>query len=129
MPSGLVIFSSLSKNSFLFSSKRYWTVPVEYMMSNIIIADAVKAGKTSSLVFYFGEISESNMSLLVKFLSQYQRIEKNKPLLIYYYDKSDTVLDVINSYKNKDDYKNILDFRKLAHYSFDSEPQTIANDE
>ena len=102
---------------------------VEYMMSNIIIADAVKAGKTSSLVFYFGEISESNMSLLVKFLSQYQRIEKNKPLLIYYYDKSDTVLDVINSYKNKDDYKNILDFRKLAHYSFDSEPQTIANDE
>lgn len=102
---------------------------VEYMMSNIIIADAVKAGKTSSLVFYFGEICESNMSLLVKFLSQYQRIEKNKPLLIYYYDKSDTVLDVINSYKNKVDYKNILDFRKLAHYTFNSEPQTIANDE
>lgn len=102
---------------------------VEYMVSNIIIADAVKDGKTSSLVFYFGEISESNMSLLMKFLSQYQRIEKNNPLLIYYYDKSDTVLDVINSYKNKDDYKNILDFRKLAHYSFDSEPQTIANDE
>lgn len=102
---------------------------VEYMMSNIIIADAVKDGKTSSLVFYFGEISESNMSLLMKFLSQYQRIDKNKSLLIYYYDKSDTVLDVLNSYKNKEDYKNILDFKKLAHYSFDSEPQTIANDE
>lgn len=102
---------------------------VEYMMSNITIADGVKDGKSSSLVFYFGVVTEASIALLMKFLSQYQRIDKNKPLLIYYYDKSDTVLDVINSFKGKDAYKDILDFKKLARYSFDSEPQTIANDE
>lgn len=102
---------------------------VEYMMSNIIIADGVKNGITSSLVFYFGSVTEASIALLMKFLSQYQRIDKNKPLLIYYYDKSDTVLDVINSFKAKDSYKDILDFKKLTHYSFDSEPQMIANDE
>lgn len=102
---------------------------VEYMMSNIILADGVKEGVTSSVVFYFGEVSESNISLLMCFLSNYQRIVANKPLLIYYYDKSDTVLDVINSFKSKDDYKDILEFKKLAHYTFDSEPQTIANEE
>lgn len=102
---------------------------VEYMMSNIIIADGVKNGITSSLVFYFGSVTEASIALLMKFLSQYQRIDKNKPLLIYYYDKSDTVLDVINSFKAKDSYKDILDFKKLTHYSYDSEPQMIANDE
>lgn len=102
---------------------------VEYMMSNIIIAKGEKDGKESSLVFYFGKISEANMSLLMSYLSKYQRIDKKKSLLIYYYDKSDSVLDVVNSFKSKDDYKEILDFKRLAHYSFDSEPQTIANNE
>lgn len=102
---------------------------VEYMMSNIIIARGEKEGKEFSLVFYFGEITEANMTLLTSFLSKYQRIDNKKPLLVYYYDKSDRVLDVVNSFKSKDDYKKILDFKKLAHYSFDSEPQTIANNE
>ena len=69
------------------------------------------------------------MTLLTSFLSKYQRIDNKKPLLVYYYDKSDRVLDVVNSFKSKDDYKKILDFKKLAHYSLDSEPQTIANNE
>lgn len=102
---------------------------VEYMMSNIIIARGEKEGKESSLVFYFGEITEANMTLLTSFLSKYQRIDNKKPLLVYFYDKSDRVLDVVNSFKSKDDYKKILDFKKLAHYSLDSEPQTIANNE
>lgn len=102
---------------------------VEYMMSNIIIANGEKENIESSLVFYFGDITEANMTLLMSFLSKYQRIDKMKTLQIYYYDKSDAVLDVINSFKSKDDYKDILDFKKLAHYTFDSEPQTIANDD
>lgn len=102
---------------------------VEYMMSNIIIANGEKENIESSLVFYFGDITEANMTLLMSFLSKYQRIDKKKTLQIYYYDKSDAVLDVINSFKSKDDYKDILDFKKLAHYTFDSEPQTIANDD
>ncbi len=102
---------------------------VEYMMSNIIIADGEKDGKQSSVVFYFGEITEASMAMLMDFLSKYQRIDRKKTLLVYYYDKSDDVLDVINSFKSKDDYKEILEFKKLTHYSFDSEPQTIANDE
>lgn len=102
---------------------------VEYMMSNIIIAKGDKGGKESSVVFYFGEITDANVTLLMSFLSKYQRIDKKKPLLVYYYDKSDAALDVINSFKSKEDYKDILDFKKLAHYSFDSEPHTIANNE
>lgn len=102
---------------------------VEYMMSNIIIVECEKDGNASSVVFYFGEMTEANMALLMSFLSKYQRIEQKKPLLVYYYDKSDSVLDVMNSYKSKKDYKEILEFKKLAHYSFDSEPQTIANNE
>lgn len=102
---------------------------VEYMMSNIIIVEGIKEGKESSVVFYFGEVTETNMMLLMAFLSKYQRIKANAPLLIYYYDKSTSVIDVINSFKSKDDYKDILDFKKLAHYSLDSEPQTIANNE
>lgn len=102
---------------------------VEYMMSNIIIADGEKDGKLSSVAFFFGEVTEANIALLMDFLSKYQRIDRNRPLLVYYYDKSDNVLDVINSFKNKDEYKAILEFKKLAHYSIDSEPQTIANDE
>lgn len=102
---------------------------VEYMMSNIIIARGDKGGKESSVVFYFGDITDANVTLLMSFLSKYQRIDKKKPLLVYYYDKSDAVLDVINSFKSKDEYKEILEFRKLAHYSYDSEPHTIANNE
>lgn len=102
---------------------------VEYMMSNIIIVDCEKDGNSSSVVFYFGRITEANMSILMSFLSRYQRIVAKKPLLIYYYDKSDVVLDVINSFKSKDGYRGILDFKKLAHFSVDSEPQIIANDE
>lgn len=119
-PSGII------GNEVLEKSK---VITVEYMMSNIIIAECIKGGKTSTVVFYLGEVSESCMKLLMEFLKTYQRIEAHQPLLIYYYDNSDDVLDVVNSYKGKDVYKDILDFRKLTHYAINSEPSTIANNE
>lgn len=119
-PSGIIENATKEKNHVL---------TIEYMMSNIIIAECTKNGITSSVVFYLGSMTESSMTLLIQFLNTYQRIDANQPLLIYHYDTSDGVIDVVNSYKSKKDYKDIIDFRKLTHYSINVEPQTIANEE
>lgn len=119
-PSGIIDNVAVEKSKVL---------TIEYMMSNIIIAECTKKGKSSSVVFYLGKMSESSMTLLIQFLNIYQRIDANHPLVIYHYDNSDSVLDVVNSYKNKKGFKDIVDFKTLAHYAINSEPQTIANDE
>lgn len=119
-PSGIIDNIAIEQNKVL---------SVEYMMSKVIIANGRKNDKEISLTFYYGTVTDANMTILMTFLSKYQRIEKDKPLYVYYYDKSDSVIDVINSFENKDSYKGFLRFKKLQHYSINSEPKMIANDE
>lgn len=102
---------------------------VEYMMSDIIIAKGVKSRKEKSLVFYFGNMTENSVSVLMDCLNVYQRAESTTPLVIYYYDSNDDTINVINSYKKKDCYKKILEFEKLTHFAYNDEPALIANDD
>lgn len=102
---------------------------VEYMMSDIIIAKGVKNKKEKSLVFYYGKMTESSVSVLMDCLNVYQRAESTTPLVIYYYDSNDDAINVINSYKKKDCYKKILGFEKLTHFAYNDEPALIANDD
>lgn len=102
---------------------------VEYMMSDIIIAECRKGKKFSSVVFYFGEMTETAVTVLMDFLKVYQRVQSKKPIVIYHYDNNAGTLDVINSFKKKECYKKILDFKKLTHYAFNDEPSVIVNDD
>lgn len=119
-PSGII------DNDVLIMHK---VLSVEYMMSDIIIAEGRKDGKIFSVVFYFGQITESSVSSLLEFLQVYQRVEEKKPLVIYYYDEIDNAIDVINSFKEKDSYKGILDFKIPMHFALDREPSIIANND
>lgn len=101
---------------------------VEYMMSDIIIAKGVKDKKEKSLVFYFGKMTESSVSLLMDCLNVYQRAESTTPLVIHYYESNSDTINVINSFKKKDYYKDILRFEKLTHFAYNDEPALIAND-
>lgn len=107
----------------------YKVLIVEYMMSDIIIAKGVKNKKEKSLVFYFGKMTERSVSVLMDCLNVYQRAESTTPLVIYYYDSNDDTINVINSYKKKDCYKKILEFKKLTHFAYNDEPALIANDD
>ena len=102
---------------------------VEYMMSDIIIAKGVKNKKEKSLVFYYGKMTESSVSVLMDCLNVYQRAESATPLVIYYYDSNDDAINVINSYKKKESYKKILQFEKLTHFAYNDEPALISNDD
>ena len=102
---------------------------VEYMMSDIIIAECRTGEKNLSVVFYFGEMSDSALNVLMEFLKVYQRVESKKPLLIYHYDNNADTLDLINYFKKKESYKDILDFKKLTHYALNDEPSVIANND
>lgn len=119
-PSGII------DNNVLIAHK---VLSVEYMMSDIIIAEGIKDGKESSIVFYFGQITDRAVSSLLELLKMYQRIEDKKLLMIYYYDKIENSIDVINSFKKRDCFKNILEFKPLTHYAFDCEPSIIANND
>ncbi len=119
-PSGII------DNDVLVAHK---VLSVEYMMSDIIIAECKKEGERSSAVFYFGQMTETAVSSLLECLKVYQRLEEKKPLAIYYYDNNDNSIDVINSFKKRDCYKDILEFRPLTHYSLDCEPSIIANND
>lgn len=102
---------------------------VEYLMSDIIIAECRKGRRRASVVFYFGRMSEPTVEMLMEFLKVYQRVESKKPLDIYYYDSGADTINVVNSFKNKDSYKKIINFQKLTHYAINDEPSMIANDE
>jgi hypothetical protein len=101
---------------------------VEYMMSDIIIAKGVKGTKEKSLVFYFGRMTEQSVSLLMDCLNVYQRAESTTPLVIYYFESNGDTINVINSFKKKESYKDILKFEKLTHFAYNDEPALIAND-
>lgn len=119
-PSGII------DNDVLIKQK---VLSIEYMMSDIIIAEGRKDDKIFSVVFYFGQITESSVSSLLELLQVYQRIENKKLLVIYYYDRIDNAIDVINSFKEKDCYKGILEFKTPTHYALDCEPSIIANND
>lgn len=119
-PSGIVDNDAIEENKVL---------SVEYMMSDIIIAECRKGKKPASVVFYFGKMSESFVDILLEFLKVYQRVDSKKPLDIFYYDSCADTLNVINSFKNKESYKKIINFQKLTHFALNDEPSMIANDE
>lgn len=119
-PSGIVDNDAIEESKVL---------SVEYMMSDIIIAECRKGKKSSSVVFYFGKMKDAAVAVLMEFLKVYQRIDSKKPLVIYHYDNTDDTLDVINSFKKKDSYKKILDFKKLTHYAYNDEPSVISNND
>lgn len=117
-PAGIVDNDAIVENHVL---------SVEYMMSDLIIAECQKDNVSSSVVFYFGKMSESTINTLMEFLKVYQRIDSKKQLIIYHYDHNDRTMDIISSYKEKEILKDILDFRKLTHYALNDEPSVIAN--
>ncbi len=119
-PAGIIDNEAIVENKVL---------SVEYMMSDIILAECKKLDKFSSVVFYFGKMTESNVNTLLEFLKVYQRVDSKKKLQIYYYDSTNVTQDVINSFKKKDCYKDIIAFNKLAHFAYNDEPSLIANDE
>lgn len=119
-PSGIIDNDTIEESKVL---------SVEYMMSDIIIAECRKGRKSSSVVFYFGKMTEPSVAALMEFLKVYQRIDSKKPLDIYYYDSGADTINVVNSFKNKESYKKIINFQKLTHLAFNDEPSMIANDE
>lgn len=119
-PSGIIDNDVITHNK---------TLSVEYMMSDVIFAEGKKDGKESSIVFYFGEMTESAITSLLECLKVFQRVQDKKPLEIYYYYSNDKCIDVINSFKQKESYKGILDFKKLTHYAYNDEPSLIANND
>lgn len=119
-PSGIVDNDAIEENKVL---------SVEYMMSDIIIAECRKGRKPASVVFYFGKMSEPSVEALMEFLKVYQRVDSKKTLDIYYYDSGADTINVVNSFKNKESYKKIISFQKLTHFAFNDEPSVIANDE
>ena len=119
-PSGIVDNDVVGLNTVL---------SVEYMMSDVIIADAVKDNEVCSIAFYFGEMTESAMNSLLELLKTYQRVRENTPLVIHYSDNSDTCIDIINSFKRKESYKDIISFKKLEILSLNSEPAILSNDD
>lgn len=119
-PAGIIDNDTLDSNK---------TLSVEYMMSDIIMAECRDGRKKSSVVFYFGKMTEPAVSVMMECLKVYQRVDSKKPLLVYYYDSSNDTINVINSFKNKDSLKKIIEFRKLTHYAFNDEPSLIANDD
>lgn len=119
-PSGII------ENDVITHNK---TLSVEYMMSDVIFAEGKKNSEESSIVFYFGEMTESAITLLLECLKVFQRVHDKKPLEIYYYKNNDKCIDVINSFKQKECYKDILYFKKLTHYVYNDEPSLIANND
>ena len=119
-PSGIVDNDAIEENKVL---------SVEYMMSDIIIAECRKGRKLASVVFYFGKMSEGSVAVLLEFLKVYQRVDSKKPLDIYYYDSGADTINVVNSFKNKESYKEIINFQKLTHLALNDEPSMIAYDE
>ncbi len=104
------------------------TLIVEYMMSNIVFAECTKEGKTELLVFYKNNISESTMYFIFELLMTFQCIKAGIPVRICYYDKTDKIIDVINSFNEKRKEFN-FSFLKMNHHSFDSEPAIIVNND
>ena len=101
----------------------------EAMVSNIIITECYNKNTRESVVFYFGRMTDMSISMLIELLTNLQIINDQMLLKIYYYDDSNDVISVINSFKEKEQYKNILDFKKMSHLSYNSEPQMIVNDD
>lgn len=119
-PSGIVDNDAIVENRVL---------SVEYMMSDIIIAECRKGRRQSSVVFYYGKMTEASVNILMAFLKVYQRVDSKRPLDIYYYDTTDNSIDVVNSFMRKDSYKNIIKFQKLSHFAYNDEPSLMANHE
>lgn len=119
-PAGIIDNETIVENKVL---------SVEYMMSDMILAECKKADKLSSVVFYFGKMTESNVNTLLEFLKVYQRVDSKKELQIFYYDSTNGTQDVVNSFKKKESYRDIIAFKKLSHFAYNDEPSLIANDE
>ncbi len=102
------------------------TLIVEYMMSNIVIGECFKEGKIETVVFYKSTITESTVYFILELLMTFQCIKTGIPVCICYYDKSDKMQEVINSFAEK--HKDIcLKFKRMVHYSYDIEPASIVN--
>lgn len=119
-PSGIVDNDAIVENKVL---------TIEYMMSDIIIAECRKGRKQSSVVFYYGKMTEPFVNVLMEFLKVYQRVDSKRPLEIYYYDTTANSIDTINSFKKKESYKKIINFQKLSHFAYNDEPSLMTNDE
>lgn len=101
-------------------TERSEVLTVEYMMSNIIIAECQGTKEKNTTVFYFGEMEVPAVETLLSFLSKYQRLDKDRSVKIYYYENDEDTDNVTKHFKGKD-YTNIK-FVRMQQLSLNSEP-------
>lgn len=101
-------------------TERNSVLSIEYMMSNIIIAECQGTRGKNTSVFYYGEMEVSALETLFAFLRKYQRLDKDRSVKIYHYENNERTDNVTSHFKGKE-YKNIK-FVRMQHFSLTAEP-------
>lgn len=108
--------------------RRSSILTIDYILSNIILAEKKVNNGSSNIVFYFGQFTVAAFKLLYAALLQYQFLDADKDLTIYHYDNSD------QNRKIKPEIQNIfkgvsLSLLKMNHYQLNNVPPILENDE
>ena len=108
--------------------RRSSILTIDYILSNIILAEKKANNGSSNIVFYFGQFTVAAFKLLYAALLQYQFLDADKDLTIYHYDNSD------QNRKIKPEIQNIfkgvsLSLLKMNHYQLNNVPPILENDE
>ncbi len=85
--------SQLIKNKPLVKTD---VLSIEYMISNIIVAEGInKDSKKELIVYYFGNMSVDSFRIIYEALTLYNLVENGMLVSLYYYENHDKVREIL----------------------------------
>lgn len=111
-----------------YALERSKVLTIDYMLSNVILAEIKESGITEKHVFYFGIMTVDAIKILRESLLKYQFAEKDKKLIIHYTQHNDGTADLMPELQKQFTDVASVNFKKMTKYNIVTEPSIISND-
>lgn len=114
--------SQLIKNKPLVKTD---VLSIEYMMSNIIVAEGVYNNSTKELiVYYFGNMNVDSFRIIYEALTLYNLVENEMVVSFYYYESNDRTREILPELKKI--FKDVKIYPKqLNRLNINTEPAIL----
>lgn len=112
-----------------YALERSKVLTIDYMLSNVILAEIKESGITEKHVFYFGIMTVDAIKILRESLLKYQFAEKDKKLIIHYTQHNDGTADLMPELQKQFTDVASVNFKKMTKYNIVTEPSIISNDD
>lgn len=109
--------------------ERLPVLTIEYMLSNVILAEVTENDAVEKHVFYFGIMTVDAIKVLRESLLKYQFLEKDKKLVVHYSKMNDTTTDIMPELKKQFPDVSSVIFKVLAKLDLTAEPSIISNND